>query len=344
MFPTRSSLVKEPEAFAPAVEAFSSAAKRELTPAGSACQQLFFVPRKFFRSAPPFGFPSGGAEAGIYSASLSLSTVFFNPSEFFFQTRRPTLQPPRGNLKRLFILPHPEQPVNNLFSESKKTTALSLSSLPRRPALLQLELPSRSGEDGLCTSAPLLSTPFLQFFSSIPKTILPGSNAYFITQGHSNAFFLLADCTGAEYYGVIFFAQDSATTFLSLQTSGATRTPSGTAHNPRHVPSLTRTHRFLCNSPCSAHAAFSFSHTAFFPSFFSPRTRFPNRRTGSPPCRRNRNRRQILQSNRLWPAARGKRPSPSAGNSLSHLQRFSLCLSTTTSRSPCSGFPTSRER
>lgn len=83
MFPTRSSLVKEPEAFAPAVEAFPSAAKRELTPAGSACQQLFFVPRKFFRSAPPFGFPSGGAEAGIYSASLSLSTVFSTRPDFF---------------------------------------------------------------------------------------------------------------------------------------------------------------------------------------------------------------------------------------------------------------------
>ena len=44
---------------------------------------FFRSPKVFFRSAPPFGFPSGGAEAGIYSASLSLSTVFFNPSGFF---------------------------------------------------------------------------------------------------------------------------------------------------------------------------------------------------------------------------------------------------------------------
>ena len=31
---------------------FPSAAKRELTPPGSACQQLFFKPRSFFRGAP----------------------------------------------------------------------------------------------------------------------------------------------------------------------------------------------------------------------------------------------------------------------------------------------------
>ena len=47
LFPTRSSLVKEPEAVASAA-AFPSAAKRELTPPGPACQQLFFEPRSFF--------------------------------------------------------------------------------------------------------------------------------------------------------------------------------------------------------------------------------------------------------------------------------------------------------
>ena len=168
MFPTRSSLVKEPEAFAPAVEAFPSAAKRELTPAGSACQQLFFVPRKFFSERPALGLPFRRRRSGNLFRFTQLVNSFFNPSGFF-QIRRPTLQPPRGSLKRLSILPHPEQPVNNLFSESKKTTALSLSSLPRRPALLQLELPSRSGEDGLCTSAPLLSTPFFAIFFQYPE-------------------------------------------------------------------------------------------------------------------------------------------------------------------------------
>ena len=47
LFPTRSSLVKEPEAVASAA-AFPSAAKRELTPPGPACQQLFFRTPKFF--------------------------------------------------------------------------------------------------------------------------------------------------------------------------------------------------------------------------------------------------------------------------------------------------------
>ena len=47
LFPTRSSLVKEPEAVASAA-AFPSAAKRELTPLGPACQQLFFEPRSLF--------------------------------------------------------------------------------------------------------------------------------------------------------------------------------------------------------------------------------------------------------------------------------------------------------
>ena len=50
LFPTRSSLVKEPEAVASAA-AFPSAAKRELTPPGPACQQLFFRTPKFFFGA-----------------------------------------------------------------------------------------------------------------------------------------------------------------------------------------------------------------------------------------------------------------------------------------------------
>ncbi|WP_459577767.1 hypothetical protein, partial [Bilophila wadsworthia] len=75
LFPTRSSLVKEPEAFASAA-AFPSAAKREFTPLGPACQQLFFSnPEVFFRSAPRGFLP--GAEAGTYPDPFSLSTAFF---------------------------------------------------------------------------------------------------------------------------------------------------------------------------------------------------------------------------------------------------------------------------
>ena len=120
MFPTRSSLVKEPEAFAPAVEAFSSAAKRELTPAGSACQQLFFVPRKFFRSAPPFGFPSGGAEAGIYSASLSLSTVFSTRPDFFSNPAANPSATPRQLEASFYPAPSRAACQQLIFREQKK--------------------------------------------------------------------------------------------------------------------------------------------------------------------------------------------------------------------------------
>ena len=83
MFPTRSSLVKEPEAFAPAVEAFPSAAKRELTPAGSACQQLFFVPQKFFSERPALRLPFRRRRSGNLFRFTQLVNSFFNPSGFF---------------------------------------------------------------------------------------------------------------------------------------------------------------------------------------------------------------------------------------------------------------------
>ena len=91
LFPTRSSLVKEPEAVASAA-AFPSAAKRELTPPGPACQQLFFrTPKFFFRSAPRGFLP--GAEAGIYPDPFSLSTAFFC---FFQKTCSPRRARPLG--------------------------------------------------------------------------------------------------------------------------------------------------------------------------------------------------------------------------------------------------------
>ena len=174
MFPTRSSLVKEPEAFAPAVKAFPSAAKRELTPAGSACQQLFSFPESFFSERPALRLPFRRRRSGNLFRFTQLVNSFFQPVRFF---SNPAANP-SATLRQLeaSFYPAPSRAACQqlIFREQKKTTALSLSSLPRRHALLQLELPSRSGEDGLCTSAPFLSTPFLQFFALF----------FFIQQNH----------------------------------------------------------------------------------------------------------------------------------------------------------------
>ena len=123
LFPTRSSLVKEPEALASAA-AFPSAAKRELTPLGPACQQLFFS----------------------------------NP-EVFFSERAARISPRRrsGNLSR------PPLAVNRfllLFSKNFFAPPCPAS----RPCPAQRDIPSRSGENGLCTSTTPLSTSFY-FFS-----------------------------------------------------------------------------------------------------------------------------------------------------------------------------------
>ena len=122
LFPTRSSLVKEPEAVASAA-AFPSAAKRELTPPGPACQQLFFR----------------------------------TPS--FFSERAARISPRRrsGNLSRPLLA------VNRfllLFSKNLFAPPCPAS----RPCPAQRDIPSRSGENGLCTSTPPLSTTFY-FFS-----------------------------------------------------------------------------------------------------------------------------------------------------------------------------------
>ena len=122
LFPTRSSLVKEPEAVASAA-AFPSAAKRELTPPGPACQQLFFRTPKFFSE------------------------------------RAARISPRRrsGNLSR------PLRAVNRfllLFSKNLFAPPCPAS----RPCPAQRDIPSRSGENGLCTSTPPLSTTFY-FFS-----------------------------------------------------------------------------------------------------------------------------------------------------------------------------------
>ena len=122
LFPTRSSLVKEPEAVASAA-AFPSAAKRELIPPGPACQQLFFEPRSFFSER------AARVSPRRRSGNLSRPLLAVNRFLLLFS-------------KNLFAPPCPAS----------------------RPCPAQRDIPSRSGENGLCTSTPPLSTTFY-FFS-----------------------------------------------------------------------------------------------------------------------------------------------------------------------------------
>ena len=122
LFPTRSSLVKEPEAVASAA-AFPSAAKRELTPPGPACQQLFFRTPKFFSER------AARISPRRRSGNLSRPLLAVNRFLLLFS-------------KNFFAPPYPAS----------------------RPCPAQRDIPSRSGEKGLCTSTPPLSTTFY-FFS-----------------------------------------------------------------------------------------------------------------------------------------------------------------------------------
>lgn len=122
LFPTRSSLVKEPEAVASAA-AFPSAAKRELTPPGPACQQLFFRTPKFFSER------AARVSPRRRSGNLSRPLLAVNRFLLLFS-------------KNFFAPPCPAS----------------------RPCPAQRDIPSRSGENGLCTSTPPLSTTFY-FFS-----------------------------------------------------------------------------------------------------------------------------------------------------------------------------------
>ena len=126
LFPTRSSLVKEPEAVASAA-AFPSAAKRELTPPGPACQQLFFEPRSFFSER------AARVSPRRRSGNLSRPLLAVNRFLLLFS-------------KNLFAPPCPAS----------------------RPCPAQRDIPSRSGENGLCTSTPPLSTTFYFFLIFLP--------------------------------------------------------------------------------------------------------------------------------------------------------------------------------
>ena len=162
MFPTRSSLVKEPGHSALPSRHFPQRRSGNLLPPVRLVNNFFFVPRNFFRSA--IRFPFRRCRSGKLVRSAELVNSFFE-LPIFFQTRN-------HSLPFVFQLPggFSDCPIRSIlsttcFSESKKRTASLPASLGG--AFLQPELPFRSGEVALWPFHPLLSTLFPIFFQNL---------------------------------------------------------------------------------------------------------------------------------------------------------------------------------
>ena len=93
-----------------------------------------------------------------YHTVKSLSTTFFRTPKFFFGARREDFSPAQE--RELIPTPSRCQPLSSAFFKKLVRPAVPAS----RPCPAQRDIPSRSGENGLCTSTPPLSTTFY-FFS-----------------------------------------------------------------------------------------------------------------------------------------------------------------------------------
>ena len=122
LFPTRSSLVKEPEAVASAA-AFRQRRSGNLPRPVQLVNNFFFEPRSFFSEH------AARISPRRRSGNLSRPLLAVNRFLLLFS-------------KNFFAPPYPAS----------------------RPCPAQRDIPSRSGENGLCTSTPPLSTTFY-FFS-----------------------------------------------------------------------------------------------------------------------------------------------------------------------------------
>ena len=175
MFPTRSSLVKEPEAFAPAVEAFPSAAKRELTPAGSVCQQLFFVPRKFFFGAPR---PSASLQAAQKRESIPLHSAcqqFFQPVRIFSNPAANPSATPRQLEASFYPAPSRAACQQLIFREQKNNRLVAQQSpAETRTLATGTSVPQRRRRFMHLYSPPVNSffAIFLLYFSLYNKIIM----------------------------------------------------------------------------------------------------------------------------------------------------------------------------
>ena len=120
LFPTRSSLVKEPEPLP---------------------QPLRFRQRR----------------SGNLPRPVQLVNNFFSNPEVFFGARREDFSP--AQKRELIPTPSRCQPLSSAFFKKLVRPAVPAS----RPCPAQRDIPSRSGENGLCTSTPPLSTTFIFF-------------------------------------------------------------------------------------------------------------------------------------------------------------------------------------
>ena len=93
-----------------------------------------------------------------------MSTTFFSNPEVFFGARREDFSP--AQKRELIPTPSRCQPLSSAFFKKLVRPAVPAS----RPCPAQRDIPSRSGENGLCTSTPPLSTTFYFFLIFLPHT------------------------------------------------------------------------------------------------------------------------------------------------------------------------------
>ena len=98
---------------------FPSAAKRELTPPGPACQQLFFKPRSFFFEARPEDFSPAQKRKLIPTPSRCQQLFPFfqkNRHQAFTATTQQLQVVFNSQLKHLYILPQTPPSVNHFLT------------------------------------------------------------------------------------------------------------------------------------------------------------------------------------------------------------------------------------
>ena len=115
--------------------------------------------------------------SGNLPRPVQLVNNFFSNPEVFFGARREDFSP--AQKRELIPTPSRCQPLSSAFFKKLVRPAVPAS----RPCPAQRDIPSRSGENGLCTSTPPLSTTFY-FFSDFFCPTLPVSTVFSLRLEH----------------------------------------------------------------------------------------------------------------------------------------------------------------